>query len=60
MYGENNNDINSEIMYNEKIVLSWITSNKKENIVYMEFNIGSRTSKYRGVENVLLDFDLKK
>ena len=26
----------------------------------MEFNIGSRTSKYRGVENVLLDFDLKK
>ena len=60
MYGENNNDINSEIMYNEKIVLSWITSNRKENKVYMEFNIGSRTSKYRGVENVLLDFDLKK
>ena len=26
----------------------------------MEFNIGSRTSKYRGVENVLLDLDFKK
>ena len=26
----------------------------------MEFNIGSRISKYRGVENVLLDLDLKK
>ena len=26
----------------------------------MEFNIGSRTSKHRGVENVLLDFDFKK
>ena len=26
----------------------------------MEFNIGSRTSKYRGVENVLLDSDFTK